>query len=84
RVDAVESARPTVVGALERDGVVVDPQLTPAANRMLDELQRLSQLNIPNQAQIARPGAPGDRRIGVSVQGIEQARKRLVSLRQAA
>lgn len=84
RLDAVQGVRNNVVSALEDAGIVIDPQLTPAANRMLDELQRLSQLNIPNRAQIARPAAQGDDLVGVTVQGIEQARKRLVSLRSAA
>lgn len=84
RLDAVQGVRNNVVSALEEAGVVIDPQLTPAANRMIDELQRLSQLNIPNRAQIARPAAQGDDLVGVTVQGIEQARKRLVSLRSAA
>jgi len=84
RLDEVNNARPYIVERLENDGIVIDPLLTPAANRMLDEVQRISQLNIPNRAQLARPAAPGDERVGVTVQGIEQARKRLVSIRQAA
>lgn len=84
RIDEVHNARPYIVERLENAGVVIDPELTPAANRMLDEVQRISQLNIPNRAQLPRPAAPGDERVGVTVQGIEQARKRLVSIRQAA
>lgn len=84
RLDAVQGVRSHVVGELEDAGVVIDPQLTPAANRMLDELTRLSQPDIPNRAQIPVPAAPGDERVGVTVQGIEQARKRLSSLRSAA
>lgn len=84
RLDAVQGVRAHVVGKLEDAGVVIDPQLTPAANRMLDELTRLSQPDIPNRAQIPVPAAPGDERVGVTVQGIEQARKRLSSLRSAA
>ncbi len=84
RIAEVHNARPYIIERLENDGIVIDPELTPAANRMLDEVQRISQLNIPNRAQLARPAAPGDERVGVTVQGIEQARKRLVSIRQAA
>jgi hypothetical protein len=84
RLDAVQGVRNSVVEALEEAGVVIDPQLTPAANRMLEELQRLSQLNIPNRAQIGRLVPEGTERVGVTVQGIEQARKRLVSVRSAA
>lgn len=84
RVDEVHNARPYIVERLENAGVVIDPQLTPAASRMLDEVQRIAQLNIPNRAQLARPAAKGDELVGVTVQGIEQARKRLVSIRQAA
>src|SRR5882762_2663789 len=84
RVEEVHNARPYIVEGLENAGVVIDAQLTPAANRMLDEVERIAQLNIPNRAQLARPAAAGDERVGVTVQGIEQARKRLVSIRQAA
>ncbi len=84
RMDEVQNARPFIVQGLEEQGVVIDPLLTPAANRMLDEVQRIAQANIPNRAQLARPAAPGDELVGVTVQGIEQARKRLVSLRSAA
>lgn len=84
RLDSVQRVRGHVVRGLEEAGVVIDPQLTPAANRMLDELQNLSQLNIPNRAQTPLPRTPDTERVGVTVQGIEQARKRLVSLRSAA
>lgn len=84
RLDEVHNARPYIIERLENAGVVIDPLLTPAANRMLDEVERIAQLNIPNRAQLERPAAPGDERVGVTVQGIEQARKRLVSIRQAA
>lgn len=84
RLDEVHNARPYIIERLENDGIVIDPLLTPAANRMLDEVQRIAELNIPNRAQLQRPAAQGDELVGVTVQGIEQARKRLVSLRQAA
>lgn len=84
RLNEVQNAPNYVVEGLENAGVVIDPQLTPAANRMLDEVRRIGQVNIPNRAQLPRPTAPGDERVGVTVQGIEQARKRLSSLRSAA
>ncbi|WP_339426780.1 hypothetical protein, partial [Pseudomonas proteolytica] len=71
RLDAVQGVRNNVVSALEDAGIVIDPQLTPAANRMLDELQRLSQLNIPNMTQIPRPSAQGDELEGITEQAID-------------
>jgi hypothetical protein len=85
RADAVQNVRSVVAQGLEDSGVVVDRELTPAANRMLDELQRLAQLEIPNRAVGARVPATGEETTAaVSVQGIEQARKRLNFFRQAA
>ncbi|XUM21071.1 hypothetical protein ACRAVF_27295 [Bradyrhizobium oligotrophicum S58] len=85
RADEVGRARAFVAQRVEDQGRVVDPVLTPAANRMMDELQRLAELEIPNRAVGARVPATGtEERVGVSVQGIEQARKRLNSMRQAA
>jgi hypothetical protein len=85
RADEVQNVRSVVAQGLENSGVVVDPLLTPAANRMMDELQRLAQLDIPNRAVGARVPAAGDEtRSAVSVQGIEQTRKRLSFLRSAA
>lgn len=85
RSGEVQNVRATVAQGLEDSGVVVDPQLTPAASRMMDELQRLSELNIPNRAVGSRlPGSGNEARSGVSVQGVEQARKRLSFFRSAA
>jgi hypothetical protein len=85
REDAVRNVRSVVAQGLDDAGVVVDRELTPAASRMLDELQRLSELNIPNRAVGARVPATGEETIaGVTVQGIEQARKRLNFFRGAA
>ncbi len=85
RANEVQNVRSIVSQGLEDSGIIVDPQLTPAASRMMDELQRLSELNIPNRAVGARlPAAGNEARVGVSVQGIEQARKRLSFFRSAA
>lgn len=85
RSGEVQNVRATVAQGLEDAGVIVDPQLTPAASRMMDELQRLSELNMPNRAVGSRlPAGGNEARVGVSVQGIEQARKRLSFFRSAA
>lgn len=85
--DAVRGARNTVAHALDSDGIVIDGQLTPAANRMMTELDNISSLRIPNR--VASPtsmAAAGEdvNTAAVSMQGIEQTRKRLNSLSQAA
>lgn len=85
RADEVANVRSRVAQHLDNLGTVVDPQLTPAAAKMMDELQRLAELRIPNKAVGARlPAAGGEPVVGVSVQGLEQARKRLGFFRQAA
>ena len=48
--DAVGGVRARVAQSLENDGRVIDGVLTPASSRMMDELQRLSGLNIENRA----------------------------------
>lgn len=81
----VRNVRSRVAQGLEDAGIVVDPTLTPAASRMLDELQRLSNLDIPNRAIGRRVASDGTEEIAaVSAQGLEQARKRLVFFRSAA
>jgi len=87
RADAVSGIRSRVAQTLEQDGRVIDGVLTPASSRMMDELQRLSGLNIENRAVGARtPVAGGEAptRAAVSAQGIEQVRKRLNAMSQAA
>jgi hypothetical protein len=85
RADEVQNVRSRVAQHLDDMGTVVDPQLTPAASKMMDELQNLAELKIPNKAVGARPPASGNEPIaGVNVQGLEQARKRLGFFRQAA
>jgi hypothetical protein len=81
----VRNVRSTVAQGLDDAGTVVDKDLTPAASKMMDELQRLSDLQIPNKAVGARLPATGtEQPAAVSVQGIEQARKRLNFFRSAA
>ncbi len=83
--DAVQSARGRVQQALADEGVIIDGTLTPAASRMLDEVQQLASLNIQNKAAGASvPGATDQTIAGVTIQGIEQARKRLNSISRAA
>ena len=80
--DAVRGVRARVAGALNADGRVIDEQLTPAANRMMTELDNISSLRIPNR--VAAPIPAGSEVAAVNMQGIEQTRKRLNSLAQAA
>lgn len=85
--DAVGGIRARVAQQLENDGRVVDGVLTPASSRMMDELQRFSGLDIENRAVGARPPVPAGEmpvRAAVNVQGIEQTRKRLSAMSQAA
>lgn len=85
--DAVGGVRARVAQSLENDGRVIDGVLTPASSRMMDELQRLSGLNIENRAVGARvPVGAGEQptRAAVSAQGIEQVRKRLNAFSRAA
>lgn len=80
--DAVRGVRARVAGALDAEGRVIDGQLTPAANRMMTELDNISSLRIPNR--VAAPIPEGSDITAVNMQGIEQTRKRLNSLAQAA
>lgn len=80
--DAVRGARNHVAQSLDADGIVIDGQLTPAANRMMTELDNISSLRIPNR--VAAPIPAGSDVAAVNMQGIEQTRKRLNSLSQAA
>lgn len=86
RADAVSGIRSRVAQTLENDGRVIDGVLTPASSRMMDELQRLSGLNIENRAVGAHVPVAGEAptRAAVSAQGIEQVRKRLNAMSQAA
>jgi hypothetical protein len=85
----VGNVRARVAQGLEDAGVIVDPgtaaspSITPAANRMMNVLQDLAELRIPNRAVGASVPGAGDI-AAVSAQGLEQARKRLVFARSGA
>jgi len=79
--NAVRGIRGDVTRSLDEQGLVVDPTLTPAASRMVTELDNISSLRIPNRVA---PTANPDEVAAVNMQGLEQTRKRLNALRAAA
>jgi hypothetical protein len=79
--NAVRGVRADVTRSLDEQGLVVDPTLTPAASRMVTELDNISSLRIPNRVA---PAANPDEVSAVNMQGLEQTRKRLNALSQAA
>jgi hypothetical protein len=79
--NAVRGIRADVTQSLDEQGLVVDPTLTPAASRMVTELDNISSLRIPNRVA---PTANPDEVAAVNMQGLEQTRKRLNALSQAA
>jgi hypothetical protein len=82
RSDAVQGVHDRVADALHEQGRVIDPELTPASSRMMQELDNFSQLQIPNRVG---PSAPNPADIAsVDARGMEQVRKRLNSISQAA
>jgi hypothetical protein len=83
--NAVRGIRNDVTRSLDEQGLIVEPQLTPAASRMVTELDNISSLRIPNRVASPRSVAQGDvETAAVNMQGLEQTRKRLSALRQAA
>src|ERR1700722_6144002 len=63
--------------------VIIDDKLTPWANQAIGEIDKASNFNIPNAANPA--GAPNPSQVrGVSLEGLEQVRKRLSELRRGA
>lgn len=74
--EAMAGLRPRVAEALNQDGRVIDAALTPAANRMMEEL------NTASKRQNVNWGGPQTE--SVSMQAIETTRKRLNGLSQAA
>ncbi len=81
---AVSQVRGRVAQVLDDAGRVID-ELTPASSKMMDELQKFSSLNIANKAVGARLPSAGDETIAaVNMQGMEQVRKRLNNMSQAA
>lgn len=80
--DSVRGVHGRVSGALDDVGRVVDGELTPAASRMMTELRDFSNLRIPNRVG---PAAPNPAEItAVDARGMEQIRKRLSGMSQAA
>ena len=79
---AVRDVHDLVSDTLHNAGRVVDAQLTPAANAMMNELHNFSNLQIPNRVG-PHPPNPADV-ASVSAQGLEQTRKRLGNMGQAA
>jgi hypothetical protein len=85
--NAVRGIRGDVTRALDEQGLVVDPLLTPAASRMVTELDNISSLRIPNRVASPRSVAPAGEDVNVAavnMQDLEQTRKRLNALSQAA
>lgn len=82
--NAVRGIRGDITRTLDENGLVVDPQLTPAASRMITELDNINSLRIPNRVASRAPQEAGTEVVGVNMQGLEQTRKRLNSLAQAA
>jgi hypothetical protein len=60
--------------------IIIDDVLTPAANRALSELDKVSNLQL---GRIGQPGA-GDVVEGVTLRGVDQARRKLVAFYKAA
>lgn len=82
RADSVQGVHNRISSALDDAGRVVDAELTPAANRMMGELKNFSSLRIPNRVG---PPPPNPAEItSVDARGMEQVRKRLGSMAQAA
>jgi hypothetical protein len=85
--NAVRGIRGDVTRSLDEQGLVVDPLLTPAASRMVTELDNISSLRIPNRVASPRSVGPAGDDVNVAavnMQGLEQTRKRLNALSQAA
>lgn len=60
--------------------VIIDATLTPAAHRALSELDAVSNLQL---GTIGQPGA-GDEVLGVTLRGVDQARRKLAAYSRAA
>jgi len=80
---AVREVRSRVAESLADDGWRIEPTLTPAASRMMSELDNISSLKLPNK--VASASVPGGGDVAaVNMQGIESTRKVLNRLSQAA
>jgi hypothetical protein len=83
--DAVRNVANDVHRDLRTRGETPDPMTMPAAGGMLRELDNLARLQIPNAVRGAGlPATPGTEVAGVSIQGLEQIRKRLNFLSRGA
>lgn len=81
--NSVREVRGRVAQSLAEDGWRIEPVLTPAASRMMTELDNIASLRIPNRVAVG--GVPGEGDVAaVNMQGIESTRKVLNRLSQAA
>ncbi len=81
--NSVREVRGRVAQSLADDGWRIEPVLTPAASRMMTELDNIASLRLPNR--VAGAAVPGGGDIAaVNIQGIESTRKVLNRLSQAA
>lgn len=80
--NSVREVRGRVAQSLADDGWRIEPVLTPAASRMMTELDNIASLRLPNRAGASVPG--GGDVAAVNMQGIESTRKVLNRLSQAA
>jgi hypothetical protein len=84
--DALAGIGEDIKGGLSsrRNPVVIDDVTTPVASRAIQDIDNtISQLRIQNRAFPGRPPDP-DSIVGVSMQGIDQVRKRLTSMAASA
>jgi hypothetical protein len=70
-----------VTRSLDEQGMVIEPTTTPAASRMVTELDNISSLRIPNRVA---PTPNPEEVAAVNMQGLEQTRKRLNFLSNTA
>lgn len=83
--DEVQNVANQVHRDLSARGETPDPKTMPAAAGMLNELDNLARLQIPNAVRGAAVPATGETQIaGVNLQGLEQTRKRLNFLASGA
>jgi hypothetical protein len=70
--------------SLRDEPVIIDGKLTPFASQMIDDLeQRVSRLKIENRADPFGPPNP-ENITGINLQGVNQMRKRLSTMRKDA
>lgn len=78
-----QSFGPEVKMALTQKGIVIDPLLTPFANKAADQVQDIERLFIQNRASPQGPPNP-QQIVGVNLQGVDQMRKLLGSFNKSA